>query len=671
MSFLFPLYLLGAAALAIPILLHLRRRPPKEHFEFSSHLFLEKTPERLTRRTRLERILLLLLRCLAILLLAFAFGRPYLPSWGDATQIDSITRAVILIDRSASMHREDLWEQSLEAASKAIDRYDSGDEVALAIFDEGFELVADFPAWATLGKSGRKSALDSFSKEMESPSWLGTNLGEAMTSAADVLVSADSDRPAGRREVVVISDFQDGSRRTDLQSAAWPDDVLVRPVSIAPENASNLTLNLAATPPRANIEEAEVYRVRIRNATESEETEATLSWKGFPETSARVAVAPGTSRIITSAPRPENAVEGILVVEGDSHSFDNEIYVSPVQARPLRVLFLTEEEATESAGSSLFYLRRALQPTPILEPRLSVATELSEDNLEKSDVIIVAGSWKEEVAQKLGEFAEKGGLVLALPSDEAAPDALAQLTGVEDWALSEASVDDYALLADLDFDHPILQPFARAQIRDFTKVRFWKHRTLTLPESLEESTRVLATFDGESPALIEHSRGEGTVFSILSGWEPQESQLALSSKFVPLLFSLFEHSGFSIRSAATLYVGETTHEKPGFYSDGEEESLIEAVNLEPTEGNVSPFDPAVVFPDWGIPLVDEEAERLQKSLSEAQLARLASEEKEENQKLWKWLILGALILLLIESILSGRPFGRGRRPSSPIATPAT
>ena len=116
MSFLFPLYLLGAAALAVPILLHLRRRPPKEHIPFSSHMFLEQTPEKLTRRTRLERWLLLALRCLALLLLALAFGRPFLNTLPEAIVADSLERKVILIDRSASMKREDLWDQALKAA---------------------------------------------------------------------------------------------------------------------------------------------------------------------------------------------------------------------------------------------------------------------------------------------------------------------------------------------------------------------------------------------------------------------------------------------------------------------------------------------------------------------------------------------------------------------------
>ncbi|MEM1296707.1 MAG: BatA domain-containing protein, partial [Verrucomicrobiota bacterium] len=50
MGFLFPLYLLGALALAIPVLLHLRRRPPKDRVVFSSLMFLDpQTPQKKQR----------------------------------------------------------------------------------------------------------------------------------------------------------------------------------------------------------------------------------------------------------------------------------------------------------------------------------------------------------------------------------------------------------------------------------------------------------------------------------------------------------------------------------------------------------------------------------------------------------------------------------------------
>ncbi len=80
-------------------------------------MFLEKSPERLTRRTRIERWLLLLLRCLALLAFALLFARPF--SRSDSVTGDAVvgTRALILVDRSASMRRDDLWQQALQAIS--------------------------------------------------------------------------------------------------------------------------------------------------------------------------------------------------------------------------------------------------------------------------------------------------------------------------------------------------------------------------------------------------------------------------------------------------------------------------------------------------------------------------------------------------------------------------
>src|SRR5258708_21210512 len=78
MSFLAPLFLAGAAAIALPVLFHLIRRTTREKTVFSSLMFLMQSPPRLTRRSRLEHILLLALRCLVLFLLAVGFYRPFL-----------------------------------------------------------------------------------------------------------------------------------------------------------------------------------------------------------------------------------------------------------------------------------------------------------------------------------------------------------------------------------------------------------------------------------------------------------------------------------------------------------------------------------------------------------------------------------------------------------------
>src|SRR5690606_8420220 len=104
--------------------------------------------------------------------------------------------------------------------------------------------------------------------------------------------------------------------------------------------------------------------------------------------------------------------------------------------------------------------RRALQPTPSLTPIVTTSETLAAADLAAHEVVVVSETWTSETGSALFAFAEKGGLVLALPSAETGTDSFAALTGEPDWQLREALVNDYALFANLDFDHPVLQPFA-------------------------------------------------------------------------------------------------------------------------------------------------------------------------------------------------------------------
>jgi hypothetical protein len=65
MGFLVPLYIAGLAAIALPLVFHLIRRTPRGQTPFSSLMFLTPSPPRITRRSRLDPLLLLLLRALA------------------------------------------------------------------------------------------------------------------------------------------------------------------------------------------------------------------------------------------------------------------------------------------------------------------------------------------------------------------------------------------------------------------------------------------------------------------------------------------------------------------------------------------------------------------------------------------------------------------------------
>ena len=77
MSFLAPWFLLGALGIGLPLVFHLIRRTTRERTRFSSLMFLLPSPPRVTRRSRLEDVLLLCLRAAALVLMTVAFARPF------------------------------------------------------------------------------------------------------------------------------------------------------------------------------------------------------------------------------------------------------------------------------------------------------------------------------------------------------------------------------------------------------------------------------------------------------------------------------------------------------------------------------------------------------------------------------------------------------------------
>ena len=136
MSFLAPLFMLGALAVLGPLIAHLIRRTTRDVTPFSSLMFLQPTPPRVTRRSRLENLWLLLLRCLVVVLLAAAFARPFLRKKNDAlAHAAAGRRLLILLDTSASMRRPPLWSQAQEKARELLRATEPGDEAAVVAFD--------------------------------------------------------------------------------------------------------------------------------------------------------------------------------------------------------------------------------------------------------------------------------------------------------------------------------------------------------------------------------------------------------------------------------------------------------------------------------------------------------------------------------------------------------
>ena len=118
-SFLLPAFLLGLAALAIPIIVHLTRKQRAKVELFPSLMFLERVPYQSENRRQIHHWFLLSLRALLITLLVLAFARPFFDGEEQAAASGSGPReVVILLDRSYSMGLEDRWSRAITAAEE-------------------------------------------------------------------------------------------------------------------------------------------------------------------------------------------------------------------------------------------------------------------------------------------------------------------------------------------------------------------------------------------------------------------------------------------------------------------------------------------------------------------------------------------------------------------------
>jgi hypothetical protein len=690
MSFLTPLYLLGALAVAAPIVFHLIRRSPRGEVPFSSLMFLAPTPPRLTRRSRLENWLLLLLRAAALCLLVLAFARPFLRQaarldLGDADR----RRVAVLLDTSASMRRGDLWAQAKARADEVIAGLRPGDQVAVFAFDATSRPLLGFEESATLDPARRQAVARGLVDRL-TPTWGSTNLGQALIDAVAAIEDvADASEKAGRmpRRVVLVSDLQQGSRLDALGDFEWPSDVELELRTVA-DNRPNATVQWLADAPGSGQADADrPPRVRVTNNPDSRQERFELAWLdergvglGKP---VDVYVPPGESRVVRVPPPSGRASASSLRLKGDAHGFDNTVYLAAERKGDATVVYLGKDAAGDPAGL-LYYLERAFPDTPGRGVRVrahSPAEPLAWEPGQAVPLVVLATDTTAENVVRLGSFVREGGTLLDVLAAPGRATTLAALANTPPPEIEEARVDRDILLGEIAFDHPLFAPLAGPQFNDFTKIHFWKYRRL--PKDALGEARILARFENGDPALAEKTIGKGRIVVLTSGWSPADSQLARSSKFVPLMMALLEGPGRKPLDATNLLVhdrvplptgsdaskglavrkpdgarvavepGGTSFagtDQPGIYTlDAPDGPRPFAVNLDPAEGRTAPMH-VETLEQLGCRL----ASRAPKAADAERRRQMLNAELEGRQKLWRALVLAAVGTLIVETWLAGR-----------------
>jgi hypothetical protein len=563
-SFLYPLFLAGIAAISVPIVLHLIRRHTRNRVTFSSLMFLRTTLPRFTSRSRLQNLPLLALRCIILCLLAFAFSRPFFSRPAAEQQVRPGRRIVLLIDTSASMRRVGMWAQAISEAQSALADVSRTDRVCVVSFDQNARTLIGFEQWRSLEPTQRVPVTIEQISEL-SPNWSGTDLGQALVAAAEAIEDDeinDGQQAIGMRRVVLISDLQRGSRLEALRAYEWPKGMELVVKLIRSQGTTNAALQLVMNRDHlARPGGDDLPGIRITNSDDATAEQFQLTWDDDDSAVASsqitsVYVPAGHSTVVPAPTRADGSAGRKLILTGDDHNFDNALYLAPYLEQQVNILYIGNDDADDPEGM-LYYVRRAFGATRALNPH--IIPRRADDTIADTDtatahLIIAADTNKQQHLTPLRGYLESGGTVLLVMKSPDAAAAVAGLAGIEAIEAEEADVDTYTMLSQIEFKHPLLAPFSEPRFGDFTRIHFWKHRQIDIADL--PGARVLARFDNNDPALFELPVGKGSLLVLASGWHPSDSQLALSSKFVPLLYSILEYGGVLAGQQSQYFVGD-------------------------------------------------------------------------------------------------------------------
>jgi aerotolerance regulator-like protein/VWA domain-containing protein/putative glutamine amidotransferase len=674
MSFLTPLFFLGVAALAAPILVHLVRRTRARKVQFPALVFVRQVPQRTIRRRTLQNVLLMLLRCLAILLIVIAFTRPFFSNRSSAKQQNAAGATVILLDNSLSMRREDLFAEGQRRAETAIDEARNNEQIALLSFDKRYAVINRF----TNDKNRLHTAVRSVSA-----GWDGTDYEQALRGAESLLGEVETNGP---KRIVMISDFQ---------APGWKQSTATFKLS----NSTELkTLDVSGNNPPANIAITNVeargvvfgqkyldnLAVHVSNFSDTPRDHIQVDFQINEQTVEKrdISLNSRDSRVVefTGFNLNEGANRCTIDITSGDFAPDNRFYFTLRRETPAKALIV--ESATRGRNDSL-HLQSALTTDDDLPFTFTLKSTGSVDpaSIPEQSLVILndAGAVNGPLSDALMRFVNAGGQLIVATGPQTQVESfnqgLAQIAPAQLRDAVQTKAGESAAITDVKFDHPIFEVFRESgRLAAANVIGYFRSEP-------RANAIVLARFEDGSPALIEGSVGKGRVLLFTSSLGPSWNDLPLTPLYLPFIHQMVRYAGtheenswyglgqtFTVKkdsagapppvdtpAGARLTESRLTPDgellvtarEPGFYRLRYSATPgFAAVDTDGTEGDFTKLN----FGEF-IAGVTGGAGRAEGAAANQ---NLSNEEVEGRQKIWWSLLLFALLLLLAEAILARR-----------------
>jgi hypothetical protein len=514
MGFLNPWFLLGLAAIGLPIYIHLLRRHVTTPLPFSSLMFFERGTQSSTRHRRLRYLLLFALRAALLLLLVLAFANPFIRR-ASAGVNDKLL--LVVVDHSFSMKAGSRFADAKQGALQLLasrPRSQRGEVMALG----GRLAVLTQPIQDA---GALRSAVESIQPEDSR-----ANLGELAHGVRALVETVHT--PI---ELHLFSDMQKTGIPANFADMELPANVSVVLHPMGNGATPNWTVEGVNAPAQlADPKDPKKSRVQ-----------ALIAGYGTPAASKTVSLVVNGNTIATR--KVEVPADGRATVEfqpldvpyglnrceiriepADSFPADDTSVFSVKRSDPERVLFVHQPSDSRSAVYFGAALSAATQAAFIVQ---SIDSEKSADIAPAKYAFVVLSdtlALPSIFENALLRYVQGGGSVLIATGTSAAHHSRIPIFGGYTSEPHLYTRNGYAGVGQTDLTHPVMNEAGWADLKVYYAAGVDAAQA-----------RVLARLTDQTPLLMEKQIGEGHVLLFASGLDNLTNDLPVRPAFVPFV----------------------------------------------------------------------------------------------------------------------------------------
>lgn len=534
-----PGWLAGAAGAAAPIIIHLLNKQRYRRMWWAAMEFLRRAIEKRRRRLRIEQLILLALRTLSLLLLAFVLSRPFLGGSVSDLIAQSNMLRVFVVDNSFSMAADVGGEAALERAKRAAVQLAGemrGQDASMIILaNDAPEVLFELPLSDRERVQERLAAIEVSDR--------GTDIPVALQAAFKAV--NENDLPVNA--VYVFTDLQqvgwqlnDAERRAALAAAAQALARRTRVTIVDVGSADPVNVAVTAVsvldPIVATLQPAQIA-VEVANFSDSAVIDLPVELF-VDEVSAGSDVIDeikpaGTARKTFHYTFQRPGYHALRVqTRADALRPDDQRFLAVRVRDGIKVLIVDGDFGAGGRDAESFHLVLALQPEAhaplerrfLIEPRVVNDVAFEQEPLSDYDLVVLANvaQVSEERVTALHQYVTRGGALMVFMGD---------LTGAGDYnqafrrkgqhllpvTLTEplgnpADQSVYVTLNITDSNHPVMGALLEYTKASLALIRIYRYFGATVDEA-DPQVRVLARVDDVlgTPVIVEYDVGKGKV----------------------------------------------------------------------------------------------------------------------------------------------------------------